>query len=403
MKVAVLGAGAIALAHAALAASRGHAVCLWSPSGKSLPPPGPFSLTASGALEAVCTVQSASLADTIEGADVIIVSLPAYGHAAVMQAAAPFINSGQPVFVMPSLSLSGLLLAKLLHARGVTAPIVSAGTTVATARKLSLGAREAAVRVLSVRTRIDLAATPVGETPAMLLLAEALFGNLFVAQTDALAIALSNVNPISHVPLALANLSRIESAESWTQYDRMTGSTARMIEALDAERLALAQTLGLAVRSIHEHFHYSFGVPIASLDAQSRAVHAGRGSPAGPTSLDTRYLTEDVPYGLAFLAQLGQRSGLTLPVAQGCVALTSAALGRDLAADNTLLALAGLDTMSGPALLAVARVGFRLDVGLLPVVQRAGRATSGHLEHVGVDHCGSFGCGHFGDLRVERD
>ncbi len=362
MQVAVLGAGAIALAHAALAASRGHVVRMWSPSGKSLPPPGPFSLKATGALEAVCTVQSASLADACFRADVIIVSLPAYGHAAVMHAAAPFIAPGQPVFVMPSLSLGGLLLAKLLHVRGVAAPIVSAGTTVATARRLemgvSAGATEVAVRVLSVRSRIDLAATPVGATPAMLSLAEALFGNLFVAQTDALAIALSNVNPISHVPLALANLSRIESAESWTQYDRMTGSTARMIEALDAERLALAQTLGLAVRSIHEHFHYSFGVPIDTLDAQSRAVHAGRGSPAGPTSLETRYLTEDVPYGLAFLAQLGQRSGLAMPVAQGCVALASAALGRDLAADNTLLAQAGLDTLSGPALLAVARDGF---------------------------------------------
>ena len=358
MRVGILGAGAVALAHAALAAARGHEVALWSPSGKSLPPPGVFSLTATGALEGSFNVLSASLADTVAGAQAIIISLPAYGHAQVMQAAAPHIAAGQPVFVMPSLSLGGLLLAKLLHARGIASPVVSVGTTVATARKLAATEGTVCVRVLSVRTRLDVAATPASATGEMIALASKLFGDCFVPQTDALAIALSNVNPISHVPLALANLSRIEAAEAWTQYDRMTGSTARMIEALDAERLAVARSLGLTVRSIHEHFHHSFGVAIASLDAQSRAVHASRGSPAGPTSLATRYLTEDVPYGLAFIARLGRSNGVAVPVAEGCVALASAALGRDLAAENTLLALSGLEGLPAAALLAIARDGF---------------------------------------------
>ena len=366
MRVGILGAGAVALAHAALAASRGHEVALWSPSGQSLPPPGNFSLTATGALTGQFSVQSASLTDAIAGAQAIIISLPAYGHAQVMQAAAPHIAAGQPVFVMPSLSLGGLLLAKLLHARGVSAPVVSVGTTVATARRLpatqdgtsAKADGTVAVRLLSVRTRLDIAATPASATGDMITLASALFGDCFVPQSDALAIALSNVNPISHVPLALANLSRIEAAEAWTQYDRMTGSTARMIEALDAERRAVARSFGLTVRSIHEHFHHSFGVPMGSLDAQSHAVHASIGSPAGPTCLATRYLTEDVPYGLAFIARLGRSNGVAVPVADGCVALASAALGRDLAAENTLLALAGIDGMPATALLAVARDGF---------------------------------------------
>ncbi len=357
MRVGILGAGAVALAHAVLAAARGHDVALWSPSGKSLPAPGHFLLSATGAIEGTYRVQSACLADTIHGAEAVIISLPAYGHVQVMQAAAPHIQDGQPVFVMPSLSLGGLLLVKLLHLRGVVVPVLSVGTTVATARKLPTHPDAAAVRLLSVRTRLDVAATPTSATQAMMALASNLFGDCFVPQSDALAIALCNVNPISHVPLALANLSRIEAAEAWTQYDRMTGSTARMIEALDAERLAVARSFGLSVRSIHEHFHHSFGVPIASLDAQARAVHARRGSPAGPTSLASRYLTEDVPYGLAFIAWLARINGVAVPVADGCVALASAALGRDLAAENTLLALAGLEGLSAASLLAVARDG----------------------------------------------
>lgn len=348
----------MALAHAALAAARGHEVTLWSPSGESLPPQGMFLLTAKGALEGKFSVRSASLVNAMADAQAIIISLPAYGHARVMQAAAPHVAAGQPVFVMPSLSLGGLLMARLLHARGVSAPVVSVGTTVATARKLATTPDAAAVQVLSVRTRLDVAATPATATSGMIALASTVFGDCFVPQTDALAIALSNVNPISHVPLALANLSRIEAAEAWTQYDRMTGSTARMTEALDGERLAVARSFGLTVRSIHEHFHHSFGVPVASLDAQSRSVHASRGSPAGPTSLASRYLTEDVPYGLAFFARMARTNGVAVPVADGCVGLASAALGRDLASENTLLVLAGIDELPDAALLAVARDGF---------------------------------------------
>jgi len=35
------------------------------------------------------------------------------------------------------------------------------------------------------------------------------------------------------VPLALANVTRIEKSAAWTQYDHMVGGVARMISAID--------------------------------------------------------------------------------------------------------------------------------------------------------------------------
>ena len=144
-------------------------------------------------------------------------------------------------------------------------------------------------------------------------MATLLYGERFNAQSDTLAIAMVNVNPVSHVPLALANLTRIEQGEAWTQYDHMTGAVAKMIVAVDHERLAVAAAFGLTVRSIEEHFHYSFGVPMADFGTQSLAVHTGVGSPAGPVSLESRYFTEDVPYGLAFYAAMGRTVGVRHP------------------------------------------------------------------------------------------
>jgi opine dehydrogenase len=357
LNVAILGTGSIALANAALLAAAGHRVTLWSPSGSGTAALGAhFTLAFSGAAQGQATVHIArDVATAIAGASVVVIAVPAYGHVTVMDACAPHVAAGQMVFVMPMLSLSALYLARLLHARGIEAPIVSFGTTVMTARKS--GPTE--VKLLSIRSRIDLAALPAWDTDAALRVATALYGERFSAQSDTLAIAMVNVNPVSHVPLALANLTRIERAEAWTQYDNMAGAVARMIVAVDHERLAVAAALGLRVRSIEEHFHYSFGVPMADLGTQTLAVHTGVGSPRGPVSLDSRYFTEDVPYGLAFYAAMGRTAGIPTPCNDACVALASAACGRPFATENEIVSSLGLDRLRAAELLALARDGFR--------------------------------------------
>ena len=355
MKVSILGAGSIAFANAAVLAHRGHAVTLWSPSGEGTAGLTNDKLDYTGALAGNAGVTVASSIDAASAqAEVIIISLPAYGHASVMRALAPHVRGGQAVFVMPMLSLGSLYLAKLLHARGVRVPIASFGTTVMTARKTG----PASVNIISLRSRLDIAALPVANTAPMLRLATELFGDCFSAQSDTLAVALVNVNPISHVPLALANLTRIEKGQAWTQYDHMTGATARMISAIDIERLRIATALGLKVRSIEEHFHLSFGVPMTDLGRQAQLVHDRLGSPAGPVSLDSRYFTEDVPYGLAFYSALGRSAGVPTPALDACVVLAGAACGRDFAAENELAAELGLARTQVDILRTLARDGY---------------------------------------------
>ncbi len=346
MKVTILGTGSIALASAALLGGQHH-VTLWSPSGRGIAGLEAGRLEVSGTgvgaglssgadtLSTSVAVHTApGLADALNGAQVVIVAVPAYGHAAVLRACAAHLVTGQSVFLMPMLSLGGLLLAQRLAQRGVACLIVGFGTTVMTARKTG----PAAVRLLARRDRLELAALPPSDTPRALALARSLFGDRFAAQSDLLAISLSQTNPVAHVPLALANLSRMEKGEAWTQYDHMTGATARMTVALDRERLAVASAFGLKVRSIEEHFHYSFGAPLMDFSGQCLWVHANLGSPAGPVSLDTRYITEDVPFGLVFYARMGRMAGVATPVADGCIALANAAYGRRFDQDNDLLA-----------------------------------------------------------------
>lgn len=155
---------------------------------------------------------------------------------------------------------------------------------------------------------------------------------------NTLAVALANVNPIVHGPLALLNWTRIERGEPWAQYQQMTPRVAAVIDALDVERLAVAAAFGLQPRSLATHFAQSFGTQSRHLADIAAELHAARGGPLGPTTLATRFLTEDMPYALAFLQALARVAGVPVPAVQAVLATAALATGENHTKTNELLA-----------------------------------------------------------------
>jgi hypothetical protein len=74
-----------------------------------------------------------------------------------------------------------------------------------------------------------------------------LFGDRFDVATDVLAVTLANINPVAHAAMALANLTRMEHGEAWPQYHYLTPAVARLVEAMDGERRAVAAAFGREV------------------------------------------------------------------------------------------------------------------------------------------------------------
>ena len=50
--------------------------------------------------------------------------------------------------------------------------------------------------------------------------------------------------------IALCNLTRMERGEAWSQNENIPDAVGRLIEALDAERLAIAAAFGATVRTV---------------------------------------------------------------------------------------------------------------------------------------------------------
>jgi len=111
-------------------------------------------------------------------------------------------------------------------------------------------------------------------------------------------------------------------------------------------------------RSVQEHFALSFHVAMASVSEMNQEMHRqGRGG-LGPATVNSRYVLEDVPFGLTPTILLGRLAGRPALLHDAGVAIFSAAYGRDFAQDNDLLPELGLERLSVAQLQALTRSGY---------------------------------------------
>jgi len=354
-RVAILGAGPIGRATAAYLAHHGHAVGIWSPSGRGTAPlaaragvPGRGAIEYVGALTGRAEV---AILESIEGIgdyEVIVIALPGHAYHHVLTPVLPRMRADQAVIASGALSLLPLWVYERAGSGQARPTVVSWGTTLGTARRVE----QADVEINTLRAHFEVAAIPAIRGDAALALCRQLFGDRFRLVTNILATALSNVNPVAHAAEALPNLTRMERGEHWFLFDCLTPAAARMAEAIDSERLAIAAAYGLQVRSLQEHYHLSYHVPRGSVAEIAAAIHARDGAPPGPKTLDHRYVLEDVPYGLVFYEQLARSAGVDIPVMAAAITLAGAAYARDFRRDNLLLADLDLAHLSPADLLA---------------------------------------------------
>jgi opine dehydrogenase len=364
MIVAVLGAGAIGLGSAAYLCSRGHLPVVWSRSGAGTAPiQAGNPLRADGVLSGEFRPEVAGSAkDAMARAEVVLIAAPAFAHRAIFDEVAAHARTGLSIIISSHTSMGALYLAKKLAARGLDLPIAAWGTTVTTGRRSGGGE----VRITNIREKVDVATVSAARSDRMLRLCVELFGERFVPRPDLIAIALSNLNPQNHMAATLCNFTRIERAEDWINWQMHTPAVARLIGAIDRERLGIAKALGYSVRTVEEHWRLSFAATGDTL-AEMAASIATRDGTKGPQSADTRYVLEDVPFGLVPTSLLGRAAGVPTPLHDAGIAFLSAMYGRDFRAENDLLPSLGLADAPFSEWRRLSREGFgRAPVAAMP-------------------------------------
>jgi opine dehydrogenase len=180
--------------------------------------------------------------------------------------------------------------------------------------------------IFGTKEEIQAAALPATRTSDLLAAWRALLPMLSPARS-VLHTGLANVGAILHPVITLYNAERIVRGDSFDFYtEGVTPRIASVLAAADAERLSIARAYGVAVRSLPAWIAAAYGHCAQTVQAAVGGNPAYRGIKA-PTTLEHRYLLEDVPTGLIPLLALGRRAGLALPTLRRLVTLAGTALG----------------------------------------------------------------------------
>ncbi|MDR7428113.1 MAG: NAD/NADP octopine/nopaline dehydrogenase family protein [Armatimonadota bacterium] len=333
--VAVLGAGNGGLAAAADLGVRGFRVALANRSRERLEPflrLGAVEMTgALGEATVPLTRITTDVAEAVAGADVVMLTVPAPGHAYYAEALAPCLAPDQLVVLNGSNTGSALHVARILVARG--APPVA----VAELNSLTYICRMASP------TRVNITgpahSVRMGVLPAARAEESATRFRRYYPQAElvpsVLVTSLTNLNAVLHPPGMLLNAGWIEhtAGQFFYYYEGTTPAVARAIEAVDRERRAVAAAYGFETPSFLDFF-FRAGYTSRRAWKAGSVLEALRDSIPNryikaPPNLEGRYIQEDVGFGLVPLRALAQAAGVSVPTVEALIHLASVVTGVD--------------------------------------------------------------------------
>lgn len=282
-------------------------------------------------------------AEALAGAELVLMSVPVFGHQRMVDAVAPHMLDGQVVLFNTGY-WAALRFKEALTQNGRRNVLLAESTLLVYAvRKVA----PATVLVDGVKQYFPVAALPATETGRLLSLVRRAYPQA-QPMRSVFEVSLENLNPMFHPAITLLNIGELERATSDFAFyrDGCTPAVARVIDAIDAERRAVGSAVGLPdLVSAAGWLQRYYG---ASGNTAYEAIHS---CPAymnfcWPTATAMHYVHEDVPYAFVPFVSIAKQLGVLVPVTVGLVNLCGAAVGCNFWEEGPnadKLGLAGLD------------------------------------------------------------
>ena len=346
--VGVVGAGGEGRAVAAYLASRDLPVHLYTRD------PGPVAeiarrreILATGALTGRFPLREVTSDPAgLAGRAVVLVATVTTAYPEVAARLAPHLNPGQLVVLFSSKLCGSVEFAHALANAG--APDVDVVETDALFAARPAG--DTGVSVLGTK-RWNLLS---GSTPdAVARHADRLLGwfPMLEVASNPVERGLHDFGAVAHVPIALANLGTIDRAESLLFYvEGVSARTVALLEQTEAEFADVAQAYGARLLPMTEVLDRYYGCAATSLLDALRTVEPYR-TIAAPTSLDHRFLTEDIRSTLVPLQALASAAGVATPMVDAAITIMSVLGGEDFRRTGRTLDRLGWDGLGHDGIL----------------------------------------------------
>ncbi|MFH1079681.1 MAG: NAD/NADP octopine/nopaline dehydrogenase family protein [Pseudomonadota bacterium] len=311
---------------------------------------------ANGEKKAKIDVLTTDIQEALDGAQLLLVTIPATWVEEFAMVCAPHIGEEQIIVMHNAACMTSVRFVKTARDMGIHKDFrIGEFSTLAYGTRAfpELGEVELSLRV----KEFYFSAYPGHRTSSLIDPCQQIYDTVLPID-NVWGTTLINGNPEVHAGLSLLNAGRIEysKGEFWLYVEGITEHTVNVLLQVDQERLALGRAFGYQLdESTTARIKRGYLLP------GPEPIHIKYNtSPVfskikGPMSLDSRYFTEDISNGLVLYSSLGKALGVPTPAADAIIALSGFLLKRDFMNEGVTLGRLGFAGMTRDQLLEAVR------------------------------------------------
>jgi len=277
----------------------------------------------------------------IEGTNCIFIAVPTFAHRYFFRKIVNYLERDQIIVLTPG-NMSSLILRNLLKNNKFFDDIRIVETNT-----LPYGCRKTSSEEIEIHVEVKklLAATfPAKGSGDTLKILKGVYPSVFPV-SNVLETTLNNENPVVHPAATILNIGRIEYAKGnfYLYKEGISSSVERIIDEIDKERLRLCNILGFMEQSVdkictEQGYKSTIEQKINATDALPHCK--------GPSDKNSRFITEDVPYGLVTWESLGRVLEYEMPTTRSIIQFASVINSIDYFKEGRTVEKLGISNLS---------------------------------------------------------
>lgn len=314
MNITIIGAGNSGLAMAAHLSKEGNNVTLWNRSKSTITKlMKTHRINCQGVINGAVEVNlvTDNLEKAIEESDVILITSPANSHKELAKQIAENIKKETLIVLNPGRTFGALEFKNTYekYDKDFKQTIAETQTIIYTCRKID----ESSVNIISLKFDVLISTFDASINKDIILRLPKCIRPYFSPADSMIETSIGNVGMILHCAPLLLNTGWTEGEDKTYKYyyDGITPSIGKLLEKIDKERVMVSKKLGLEVETTTDWLKRTYNVQGKDLYECIQNNEAYKTIDA-PSSLEHRYIFEDIPCGLVPLEAIGKRLGLEM-------------------------------------------------------------------------------------------
>ena len=289
---------------------------------------------------------STNIEEAVRGADVVIVPVPAFAQDHMVNQCLPYLKEGQIILFSPDNGAT-IRWYNQLKKKGMEKKVTLAGMACLLYLCKLIG--PAQIDIAGVKHEMQVSTMPAKNVGEVVDSLKTMYKG-YKPEKTALATTLSNFNHQLHTGPMVLNAGRVESNISFKFYwEGHTKSITNVVKRVDQEKLEVGKSLGINLPTIEQLFEeyyrgrYTEGTGGLNEIVTTNLIYRGT---IAPSELTSRFITEDVPYGLVLISSIGKRFNVPTPTVDAIIHLASVLNGTDYGKEGMTLEKLGLGDMN---------------------------------------------------------